>query len=323
MPAKQRGVALMAVLLIFAVLTALAVRMSGNHALLLGQSRNQFESDLALNYALGAEELARQALREDFERTGKDVDHLDETWAQALPPFEVDEGGYIEVQVQEQNGCFNLNMLANEATGDAAYKALGRLLLNLGVAETAADLVRDWVDGNMDAETALGAESPDYQLMDPPYRAADQQMADLSEAWLLASLEPEERAVLMANTCVVPGLTEFSLNANTAPLQVLAAVKDGVDMADLAALEGMVRTFANDGELLNIVPSLSGAEGNLSFESQYFRISVHAQVGQAVTILSSLAYRDPSTGVVTVLQRDFGRDFTSALVIASDEESDQ
>ncbi len=323
MPAKQRGVALMAVLLIFAVLTALAVRMSGNHALLIGQSRNQFESDLALNYALGAEELARQALREDFERTGKDVDHLDEAWAQALPPFEVDEGGYIEVQVQEQNGCFNLNALVNEATGAAAYEALKRLFLNLGVAETAADVVRDWVDGDMDPVSAVSAESPDYQLVDPPYRAADQQMADLSEAWLLATLEPEERAMLMANTCVVPGYTEFSFNANTAPLPVLAALKAGVEMADLATLEGTVRTFSNDGELLNVVPVLNGAEGNLTFESQYFRINVHAQVGQAVTILSSLAYRDPSTGVVTVLQRDFGRDFTSALVIASDEENNE
>ena len=89
--ARQKGVALMAVLLIFAVLAALAVRMSGNHALLIAQSRHQFEGDLALNYALGAEELARQALFDDFTSTGKDVDHLDEVWAQPLPPFEVDE----------------------------------------------------------------------------------------------------------------------------------------------------------------------------------------------------------------------------------------
>jgi general secretion pathway protein K len=310
----------MAVLLIFAVLTALAVRMSGNHALLVGQSRNQFEFDLALNYALGAEELARQALREDFERTGKDVDHLDETWAQALPPFEVDEGGYIEVQVEEQNGCFNLNTLADDAAGAAAHEALKRLFLGIGVPEAAADLVRDWVDRDMDPVSALSAESPDYQLVEPPYRAADQQMADLSEVWLLAGLEPEERAMLMANTCVVPGLTTFAFNANTVPLPVLAALKAGLDAADLAPLEDTVRTFANDNELLNLVPNLNGAEGNLVYESQYFRINVHAQVGQAVTILSSLAYRDPSTGIVTVLQRDFGRDFTSALVVASAQE---
>ena len=94
-PPRIRGVALITVLLFFAFLAAIAVRLSVNHSLLIAQSHNAFASDLGLSYALGGEDMARQVLYEDFTQSGKDSDHLQEIWARPLPPLSLDEGGQI------------------------------------------------------------------------------------------------------------------------------------------------------------------------------------------------------------------------------------
>ncbi len=304
----------MAVLLIFAVLAALAVRMSSNHALLIAQSRNHFEADLALNYALGAEDLARVALQQDF-KDSPDIDHLGEVWAQSIPPFEVDEGGYVEVQVSDLNGCFNLNAVVD----NAARQILERMLLNAGVPDAIriSYLVQDWVDANSDVDHVTSAESRDYEVADPPYRSADQPIYDLSEIHLLADLETEQIHQLRALTCVIADDASNVYNINTAPIELIAALQSGVTPTDLAGLEEESRAFADPNELTSAYPVLAPAAPLMGVKSQYFRIDVHAQVGEAVTILSSLAYREPTNGQVAIMQRNFGRDFTSRLALAA------
>ena len=104
---------------------------------------------------------------------------------------------------------------------------------------------------------------------------------------------------------------------NTAPVAVLAALESGLDASSFAALEGLTLAFEDVAEFTEATGQLTGAASLLTVESQYFRINVHAQVGQAVTILSSLAYRDPQSQRVSIRQRDFGRDFTSRLKLAT------
>ncbi len=319
---RQKGVALMAVLLIFAVLAALAVRMSGNHALLLAQSRHQFEHDLALNYALGAEELAKQALFEDFTKTGVGVDHLEETWAQTIPPFEVDEGGYIEVHVEDLNGCFNLNALSDPATAAATKTQLVNLLRNLSLPESIADLVLDWIDPDQN-RLGFGAEHSEYLLHDPPYRAANQRMSHISELRLLEGLDQEQLQALSAYTCVLPSAT-LQLNVNTASAEALAALDSNIDFAALSGtLSAAPRLYDNVTDFVNDHPSMNTRTASsfmnlLGVQSRLFRINVQAQVGDSMVQLSSLARRS-DTGQVAVLQRDFGRDFRSRIVLTSTE----
>ena len=303
----------MAVLLIFAVLAALAVRMSSNHSLLIAQARHQFGSDLALSYAVGAEELAREALRDDHQNTGKDVDHLQETWAQAIPPFELDEGGALEVQVVDLGGCFNLNGVAADQN---AYKAFQQLLNNAGLPQRIADLVRDWTDVDQQINEGFGAEDSEYLLAQPAYRAANQPMRDLSEVDLLHDLQPEERRELKRLTCVRPD-TGFQVNVNTAPPEVLAALVPNTSLGDLAPLAEGERSYLTVDEFIQENEDFVPAQAFLKTESQFFRINVHVNVADAVTIVSSLAERAADNGVVTILQRDFGREFTSRLALAA------
>jgi type II secretory pathway component PulK len=59
---RQSGVALITVLLITAILVGLTTQILSSHHLVIAQHQNSFEQEQALQYAIGAEELARQAL---------------------------------------------------------------------------------------------------------------------------------------------------------------------------------------------------------------------------------------------------------------------
>ena len=81
MSKRATGVALISVLLIVAILMSVISRLMSSHNLVINQHQNTFEQNQALQYALGAEALARQALYEDFTNSGKDVDHKDRNTA--------------------------------------------------------------------------------------------------------------------------------------------------------------------------------------------------------------------------------------------------
>ena len=102
---------LLSVLLILALLSAITYQMVGRQSLVVAQARQTFSGDQALEYALGGEAFARQILYEDWSQTGQGVDNLTEAWAQPLAPFEV-EDGFLEIQIRDLNGCFNLNSVA-------------------------------------------------------------------------------------------------------------------------------------------------------------------------------------------------------------------
>lgn len=107
----NRGVVLLTTLLVLALLAALAWQMVGRQGILVAQYRQSFAGDQALDYALGAETFARQILYQDWSEGGPQKDTLLEIWAQAVPPFEVDNG-FIELRARDLNGCFNLNSVA-------------------------------------------------------------------------------------------------------------------------------------------------------------------------------------------------------------------
>ena len=124
---RAQGVALISVLLVAAILAAIMHRVTAQHSLNLAQSQNSIGYDQALAYALGGEALARQILYEDFEEDREEepgliIDSLDEPWAQAVPPLEMDGVGFIEIQAKDLNSCFNLNAIA---TADGAQAADG------------------------------------------------------------------------------------------------------------------------------------------------------------------------------------------------------
>lgn len=348
---SSKGVALVTVLFIVALLSALAVQLISTQALVVAQARHTFATDQSLNYALGGETFARQILFEDQQQRAN-FDSLDEVWAQALPPLELDNG-VMEIQVRDLNSCFNLNSMTtggpgrgipgsgnaavleapNDSDDEDAVDQSGRPVRQLSGAalgkERFKNLLRaqslpdgiadgwiDWVDGD-DIVNGFGAEDSDYLLAEPAYRASNQPAVHVSELRLIANIDPEHAALLRANVCVYPAPSgELKLNVNTASAAALQALASGVSPAQIEAFVGSPRALERVDELESFIPGLArSAAGALTVSSEYFEISVRADVGGMVTELTSVVRRDPGTGQITLLSRDFGKRFQSLVAL--------
>ncbi len=313
---RNCGVALVSVLLIVAVLMALASRLLASHNLVINQHQNTFEQNQALQYALGAETLARQALFEDLNNSGPDSDHLAEPWAQQVMPFELDEGGFLEAQLKDLNGCFNLNAVVG-ADAQTALTRFKRLAQNLNVQPQIAEAWKDWVDDD-DELTGFGAEDSEYLIEQPPHRTPNQLVTELSEVYLLANVDREQLQQLFPHVCLLP-TRDSSLNINTVNAQSLAALDDSLSLAVTEPIVQTERSYSDVNEFTQAYPDFAPVADALSVKSEYFVLHAQAQVGSSSVTLQSLLHRDPDSGVVTVLRRDFGKLFRSNLTINTEE----
>src|SRR5262245_20369242 len=209
----NRGVALLSVLLIVAIVSALVYHLIERHSLVIAQTQQTLAGDQALSYALGAEAYARQLLVEDWTNPkSRAFDALTEAWAQPLQPFEVDDG-HLELCIEDLEGRFNLNALSGPDAGRALQR-LRELFAAAGVQPELADAWKDWVDPDADV-TGFGAEDSEYLLAEPPYRAANQRAGDVSELMWLKELDSESYAKLAPVVAALPD-AKLRINVNTA-----------------------------------------------------------------------------------------------------------
>ena len=356
-PSRADGVALISVLLVAALLAVVTHQLTARHSLGLAQSQSSLGYDQALAYALGGEALARQILHEDWVKdqeendSGKPADHLQEPWAQAVPPLALDAVGLIEIQARDLNGCFNVNALAGQEDepapgepGDGAAEDpsgappdapspggashLGRfktLLRNLQVAERAAEAALDWMDDNQEvSQTGLdaGAEDQEYLGQEPAYRTSDRRLAHISELRLLHGMTQADFERLAPHVCALP-TDRLKINVNTATSQTLAALEPTamVDELRMQRLMETERAFEDlsDFTAQDAFPEFGGVSGLLSVASEYFEVQVRVQVGRSIAVLTSVLHRDLDNGAMTLLSRDMGRDFLSRLEVQTEE----
>lgn len=309
---SQRGVVLLSVLLIVALLSALAVRMTSRHSLIVAQARQVLGSDVTLQYALGAEDFVRQLLYEDWDRDPEPekVDHLGDAWAQPLQPFELEEyeNAFLEIQIRDLGACFNLNSLAGDAV-DQNTDRFKALLRALNLPPNIADLWRDWVDAD-EVITGFGAEDGEYLLEPVAYRAANSQAADPSELYLLKGVEPQQIAELLPHVCTLPS-KELEINVNTATGPVLASVNPEFDNQRLQSLVNEQRRYTSVSEAQADYSDLIAGADVLDVRSRYFELRARVQIDDNVTEITSVLERDPMDGSMRLLNRDFGRAFVS------------
>ncbi len=309
---RSKGVALISVLLVVAVLTSLMYHLTSRHALSLAQAQNALGFDQAMAYALGGEALARQVLFQDRTETGPEIDSLEEDWAQAFPPFELDEQGFIEIQARDLNGCFNLNALAGEEPGPNLdrFKAL---LRGLDIPEPVADETRDWIDADQSV-LGFGAEDNDYLGLQPAYRTSGQPLAHVSELRLMRSMAAEHLQRLRPHVCVLPN-DALKLNVNTATSHALAALAPELNASELSMLTESPRTFANLDEFTKVAAGFEPVMAHLGVTSEYFEVQVRVTVGAGTAMLTSVLHRDPDSSAITLISRDLGRDFRSRMLV--------
>jgi general secretion pathway protein K len=297
--ARQRGVALITVLLVFALVTMMASQMMHSSYLAIQRTGNLVESTQARYYALGAEELGRQLLEQDGKALGAGggVDHLREGWAAENLSFEI-EDGKIELLVQDLAGRFNLNGLV-DGKGKAdplAVARFGRLLRILEVEPALAQAAADWVD--TDSETFRGgSEAAAYGAVLP-----NQPFVSPDELRTLPGVDAEAWARLAPHLAALP--TGTRLNVNTATAEVLAAYASGPGATQ-------VERFVHARELQPIRDAQDPALANLFAESRealdvkssFFEFQAHAEYRGRHVRFTTRVQRDARTGKISILGR--------------------
>jgi general secretion pathway protein K len=319
-PTKQRGVALITVLLVVAIATVVTAGMIARQQLSIRSSSNQLSARQAWHYALGGEALAQALLARDLKLAGgnpsQQVDHLREAWARKLAPFEVDEGR-ISVQIEDLAGRFNLNSLVvNQHVNDTARQRFRRLLQALKIDPLFADRLVDWLDKNPELSGGSGAEDNEYLLLQPAYRAANRRLQDVSELRLLLELSERDYRRLLPYVSALP--EDVRLNVNTASAVVLSTLVQGMSLQSAQELvQGRgAQGYRSPADFM-AQPTLAAA-GNqlndLAVNSRFFQARSEVQLGERKRVLVSVLQRE-ADGRVLVLQRDLGQ---SAKVLVTD-----
>ncbi|EWC41724.1 type II secretion system minor pseudopilin GspK [Stutzerimonas stutzeri] len=307
----QRGVALITVLLVVAIVTVVSAAMVARQQLSIRASSNQLQARQAWHYALGGEALAQAMLARDLqggEPGAAAIDHLLEPWAQPLPAFEIEQGE-IRVRIEDLAGRFNLNdLLRDQQPNPAAVAQFRRLLLRLQISAPYAERLLDWLDPDQQPSGELGAEDNAYLGLDAPYRSAGRRLYDLSELRLLLDMREEDFQRLAPYVVALP--PNVPLNVNTASPMVLSSLSDNLNLGAAESLVELRRAapFRNSAAFL-AQPALAGTtlQGTaLAVGSQFFQATSEVRLGDRRLALVSLLQREQD-GSVRVFARNLGQ----------------
>lgn len=258
---KQRGVALIIVLMVVAFVAVIGTEMSGRLQIQVQRAANIKDNNQAYWYAMGAEQFAKTAILKLID-ADPDVVNMEQQWSQEFTyPL---EGGGIQAQLSDMQNCFNLNALrdtsgtrratpepsptpgdgtegeskssgsgtASAGTPTEALSLFQNMMKNGGFeidsysAEVFSDSLADWLDEDSNLREN-GAEDSDYESLLHPYLAANNLLANKSELRLINGVDLEWLPKLLPLVCVIPGEEKLKINVNTIQEEqapVLAAI---------------------------------------------------------------------------------------------------
>ncbi|KML66059.1 type II secretion system minor pseudopilin GspK [Pectobacterium peruviense] len=321
MRSRQRGVALLVVLLILALMVTIAAVITERTGKAFMRTENHLSRQQAKWYALGAETLSGQILLRDA-RNMPGRTFAGQNWSQPGHRFPVD-GGEIIGQISDARTCFNLNAINqgvdNESTlVKTPYPAqVFRLLLkNLGEdadrAEKITAAVRDWIDAD-NYPSANGAEDEVYATLPVPYRTANQRMSEISELRAVYGMDSDLYRRLLPYVCALP-VDAMSININTltefdAPLLSAVFLNEMTMSQAKALVQQRPRMGWASIEVLQQTGALppnskNTAQRVLAVKSEWFFVKLQVRVGDSDFHQRSLLHL--SGQKVQVVQRQYG-----------------
>ncbi len=317
---KQSGLALISVLLIFAIVAVLAGAMIERQGLDIQRSGNLQALQQARAYSSGIEYAVRSGLRLDFDNN-PDVDHPEEEWAK--PHTYPLQPGSAEIQIFDAQSRFNLNGLHKTATDRSAQvQRFKNLLAELGLDQTIADRTQKFMDENSQVDN-------DYLSAEVPYRASYNLFKHPSELLLVQDVNAESYRKLVPYITALP--VSATLNVNTASNKVLAALSTSTSWS-LSEADAVIGNRGDDGFAkvddfwgLSEVQPFTGSSGSssgtnsgsstkevwdkadFSVNSQYFEVFAKVTLADRIATIEMLIYRDAQTGDMRTYYRDYSR----------------
>ena len=216
---SQRGVALLTVLLLVAVMAVLVTSVLDDIRFGLRRASNAQAIAQARWRALGAETLAKVRI-EHLARAGTRAPPVGE-W-NGRPLVFPTGSGLVQARLSDATTCFNLNSVVEGAPElwqrrDAGARQFHALLRALGVPDHRAarlvDALVDWIDAD-GAPGAQGAEDARYALRSPGYRTAGTLLAEPSELRAVEGFDAALYEQLRPHVCALPTDAPSPTNLN-------------------------------------------------------------------------------------------------------------
>jgi general secretion pathway protein K len=248
----ERGVALLTVLLLVAVMSVIAVGVLDDIRFGIRREANAETVGQAQWYALGAEALARERMSRLIAPQNQ---RGAEDWNGRWLSFSID-GGAIQTRLSDAGVCFNLNSVVQGAPeqwsrrdlGLAQFTALLRAL-DVGQGEAAAlpEALADWIDSD-GARNTLGAEDDTYTNGAFSYRTSGALLSEVSELRAIRGFTPDIYARIRPFVCALPtaDLSPINLNLLTPDkAMLLSMLTDGA--LDLTAARRVIAARPANG----------------------------------------------------------------------------
>jgi general secretion pathway protein K len=311
---RQRGIALLVAIVMFAIATTVAAAITYNKAMAARRAAATFTLEQALQAGMAAEGLAALALEDDVNNPKTEI-HRD--WAKPLGPVELEGTGvWIQAQLEDLSARFNLNSLVkweDPPIGmykiDAAQVAVFRTLLEkLDIDVRYADLLVDWIDSDT-APESQGGEDTLYLTQVPPYRPPNTFIWHASELLALPGFGAEQYAKIAPYVTALP--TPEQVNVCTASGVVLDAIESLGQQSfanqDLKTLREK-SCFPTQQAFLNPIGDATlknAVQARTTEKSSWFRLRTNIRIGTAEFVLYSVLFRE-GAGKVRTIQRSFG-----------------
>lgn len=322
---RQRGAALLMVLLILAIMAALAAKMTlqfqstwQTQMFLLNQQQLQW-------LAHDAEQIAIQKLRRDLKDTPQN-NNLNQSWAQT-GETDNEDGPAVTYVIVDGQACFNINSLQqnqpDSVTKEEPYntRVLRQLLIDAGSnrAETErfVDSLSDYLDID-DQVRSAGAESKEYKKQATSGSAVKHEIYSLNELALLPDFPRKIVAQIRNQLCVLPEETQ-QINVNTlaeAQAPLLSAMFLGEITTDDAKkiltarpLNGWnsVDLFLQEvkKQRFTIAPDFAAIKPLLTVRSRFFTLYSQGSTGDQKNTMSSSLFFNKDDSSIKIYQRRY------------------
>ena len=288
---RQRGAALLIVLLLVATLSFVALSATEKTSVAAARAFNERTRSENLWRAFGAETLALAAIRSATAAVPEKLS-IDDPWILEPLIVPIDDGA-AHIRFSDATTCFNINSLSGAqglGTEPITKGEFVFLVRNLGLGDfegqRIADVITDWIDEDTSRQVQ-GAEDNYYTALPSPYRSGGQSMASVTELRALNGLTRDIYGVLKPYLCAQNSASPSPLNVNMlvpAHAPLLAAILGGdvtpSQAADLIAARppggyGTVEEFLEPAATIGVDPATIDA-GRLNVRSQY--LTAHAEI---------------------------------------------
>jgi len=280
-PERERGAALLTVLLLVAVMAVIAAVMLERLGLAAKLAGNGQAMSQARLYATSAESIAAGRIKAMIEASpGRTVDGKGLLGRDFTLPL---ARGVVTVRVDDGGNCFNLNSLVEGQEGSFAARPQGiaqfrSLMISLQVdpasAARIADGTADWIDSD-DRPGPAGTEDVTYDALPVPYRTAGRLIGDVSEIRAVRGMTAEVYARLRPWLCALPEARLSPFNINTLrpdQARLLTAALPSLTLERARALL-VGRPAAGWGDA-----AAFGGGGQLATQSRWFLAAIRVRV---------------------------------------------